>query len=351
MTDHAAFMAECLTLAARGRGNVAPNPLVGSVIVHAGRIIGRGFHERHGGHHAEVNAVASVSDPALLKESTLYVNLEPCCHFGKTPPCTDLIIGARIPRVVAGIVDPHAHVAGGGVRRLRDAGVDVTVGVALEECFEINRRFFTFHALKRPYIILKWAETADHFIARSDGSSKCISSEASRILVHEWRRDEAAVMVGTRTALSDDPALTVRHVSGKNPLRIVLDRTLTLPPSLQLFDRSTPTLVFNSLANRVEPNLEFIALDPTAGVKEILERLHGRGVLSVLVEGGSRSIQNFLEIDLWDEARVFRNPQLSFGAGTPAPRLELEPFHTETIGGDELAYYQNHWTKDIRGRE
>lgn len=350
VTDHTTFMTECLALAARGQGNVAPNPLVGSVVVHAGRIIGRGFHERYGEHHAEVNAVASVADPTLLKDSTLYVNLEPCCHFGKTPPCTDLIIGARIPRVVAGIIDPHARVAGGGVRRLREAGVDVTVGVSLEECFEINRRFFTYHALKRPYVVLKWAETADRFIARSDGSSKWISSESSRILVHEWRRDEAAVMVGTRTALVDDPALTVRHVNGKNPLRIVLDRALTLPPTLQLFDHSTPTIVFNTRADRREPNLELVALDPSAGVKEILENLHRRGILSVLVEGGGRILQSFLESDLWDEARVFRNSQLAFGAGTPAPRIEREPFHNETIGGDELAYYQNHWTRDIRGQ-
>lgn len=348
MNEHVAFMSECLALAARGRGNVAPNPLVGSVVVHRGRIIGRGFHERYGGHHAEVNAVAAVSDPTLLKDSTLYVNLEPCCHFGKTPPCTDLIIGARIPRVVAGIIDPYARVAGGGVQRLREAGIDVTVGVALEKCFEINRRFFTYHALKRPYVVLKWAETADRFIARSDGSSKWISSEASRVLVHEWRRDEAAVMVGTGTALVDDPALTVRHVSGKNPVRVVVDRSLVLPPTLQLFDRSTPTIVFNSRTNRTEPNLEFVAIDPNADVDEVLQRLYSRGILSVLVEGGSGILQRFLETDLWDEARVFRNPHLSFGVGTPAPRIELEPFDTELSGGDELSYYQNHWTHDIR---
>ncbi len=350
MLTHAHYMTECLTLAARGAGAVAPNPRVGALIVHGERILGRGFHEAFGGPHAEVNAVRSVNDPTLLSQSTLYVSLEPCCHFGKTPPCTDLIIESKIPRVVIGITDIFAKVAGGGIQRLRDAGVEVTLNVCAEACFEMNRRFFTFHALKRPYVILKWAETSDRYLARLDGTSRWITGEEARTEVHRWRAEEASIMVGRRTAELDDPALTVRHVTGRHPLRVVLDRELTLPPNLQLFDRSTPTLIFNALRQGAEPNIEYIKVAPTLPLHAILTELHTRGVLSVIIEGGGKLLSSVVNADLWDEARVFRNPHLTFGAGVEAPRLALAPHHLSMIGSDELTIYRNHSFDAVKAR-
>jgi len=341
MTSHETYMAACLALAVRGAGQVAPNPMVGSVIVHRDRIIGRGFHERFGGPHAEVNAVRSVTDTTLLKESTLYVSLEPCCHFGKTPPCTDLILETKIPRVVVGVTDPFAAVSGGGVKKLRAAGVDVVENVLAAECAEVNRRFFTFHREKRPYVILKWAETADRFIARSDGTSKWISGEAARTLVHTWRAEEAAIMVGTRTARVDDPELTVRHVAGRNPLRIVVDTDLALPPTLRLFDRSTPTLVFNAIRSEASPNLEYIVCAKNSGLAGLVSALDQRGILSLIVEGGRDTLARFIDADLWDEARVFRNPKLLFSEGIPAPQLLHPTPQVKTIGDDELFLIRN----------
>jgi len=350
MPGHEHYMSECLALAAQGAGHVAPNPLVGAVIVHRDDIIGQGYHERFGGPHAEVNAVPAVSNPNLLRESTLYVSLEPCCHFGKTPPCTDLIINAGIPRVVVGITDNFAKVSGGGIKKLRAAGVEVITNVSTAACFEMNRRFFTFHALKRPYIILKWAETADGFIARDDGTSRWISGEAARVEVHRWRAEESAIMVGKRTAEIDDPALTVRAVAGKNPLRIVLDPELTLPSRLQLFDRSTPTLVFNSVRAAVDGNLEYVRVSPGLPLPEILSHLHSRGILSVIIEGGAMLLQKAIELDLWDEARIFRNPLVTFGSGLTAPHLTESPSQTRSIGGDLLNLYRHPHLRAVQER-
>jgi len=336
MAAHETYMAECLALAAHGAGNAAPNPMVGAVIVHRDRIIGRGFHEQFGGPHAEVNAVRSTADSALLRESTLYVSLEPCCHFGKTPPCTDLIIGAQIPRVVVGVTDPFAAVSGGGIKKLRAAGIEVVENILAAECAELNRRFFTFHREQRPYVVLKWAETGDGFIARADGSSKWISGETARTEVHRWRAEEAAIMVGARTAAIDDPALTVRGVTGKNPLRIVVDSAAALAPTLQLFDRSTPTVVFNTVRESVEPNLEYVRLSPPLAPRGMLAELHRRGVLSVLVEGGSALLTSFIESGLWDEARIFTNPTVTFETGLAAPVMRVQPRRTESFGGDTL---------------
>lgn len=341
MPTHEMYMAECLALGAHGAGEVAPNPMVGAVIVSHDRIIGRGFHERFGGPHAEVNAVRSVSDTTLLEQSTLYVSLEPCCHFGKTPPCSDLIIDAKIPRVVVGITDPFAAVSGGGIRKLRAAGIEVIENVLSQECYELNRRFFTFHREKRPYVILKWAETADGFIAGADGTPQWISGEASRTLVHTWRAAEAAIMIGTRTARTDDPELTVRHVRGRNPLRVLIDNELQLPPTLKLFDRSTPTLIFNRLRSEVTPNLECVPYDENDGIASMLAILHSRGILSVLVEGGGETLARCIAANVWDEARVFKNPKLLFGSGIPAPQLAVPPRESTAIGDDSLSIFRN----------
>lgn len=341
MIAHESYMNECLALAAKGAGNVAPNPMVGAVIVHDERIIGRGLHERFGGPHAEVNAVRSVTDARLLKESTLYVSLEPCCHFGKTPPCTDLIISARIPRVIVGVADPFAAVSGGGIEKLRAAGIEVVEDILAPECAELNRRFFTFHRAQRPYVILKWAETADGFIARSDGTSQWITGELARTEVHRWRAEEAGIVVGRRTAALDDPALTVRHVTGRNPVRIVIDDALSLPPTLKLFDRSTPTLVFNGVRHEETTNLELVPYDRSGGLAAIVAALHTRGILSLIVEGGRETLSRWIEANLWDEARVFRNPNLTFGSGIAAPRLPYPAQKTTSIGEDQLSIYRN----------
>ena len=244
-------MYRCLQLAQAGAGHVAPNPMVGAVLVYNNRIIGEGYHREYGMPHAEVNCIASVKkeDLRLVNKSVMYVSLEPCAHYGKTPPCADLIIQYRIPKVVVGCRDPFPEVNGKGIEKLLAAGVNVTTGILEKECRELNKRFFTFHTQRIPYIVLKWAQSSDGAIAATDGSAIQISNAYSSILVHRWRSEEAAILVGTRTAMLDDPALTTRLWPGKNPVRLVIDRELKLPVSLRLFDESVPTVIFNELKN------------------------------------------------------------------------------------------------------
>ena len=309
--DHELFMQRCLDLAENGLGRVAPNPMVGAVVVHEGHIIGEGYHHRFGGPHAEVLAIEAVRNPSLLTESTLYVNLEPCAHQGKTPPCTNRIIRERIPRVVIGTVDPHSLVAGKGIQKLRDAGVEVLVEVLTDSCLKLNRRYFTFHKKKRPYLILKWAQTLDGFIdmEREPGTPigiNWITAEISRTLVHRWRSEEQGILVGTKTVLYDDPKLNIRNWEGHDPVRIVLDRHLTLPSDRQVFDGTLPTLIYNSRITKEEGLTEWVKAEfSLTDLFPVLTDLYQRNILSVMVEGGRALLDFFLLNDLWDEARVF----------------------------------------------
>lgn len=343
--NHEKFMRRCLELATAGMGNVAPNPMVGAVVVYEGRIIGEGYHRRYGEAHAEVNAIEAVADKSLLPESTLYVNLEPCSHYGKTPPCAEMIARLQIPRVVVGSGDPNPLVNGRGMEILRQAGCEVVTPVLEEECQELNRRFFTFQQHKRPYIILKWAETADGFIDKfrtRDEKPQWISNEASRILVHKWRSEEQAIMVGANTALMDNPRLNVREWQGRDPVRLVIDDELNLPPDLSLFDGSQKTLVFTlKNCNLVNENVGFVKIP--VGVDKIsfiIEYLYCNKILSVIVEGGAKLFSLMMERNIWDEARVFRGRAL-FGEGIKAPRLALKPVSEADIEGVGLFYYRN----------
>jgi diaminohydroxyphosphoribosylaminopyrimidine deaminase/5-amino-6-(5-phosphoribosylamino)uracil reductase len=314
------YMQRALELASLGRGQVSPNPMVGCVIVHQGRIIGEGWHQRYGDGHAEVNAVESVADQSLLSQSTAYVTLEPCSHFGKTPPCADLLIRHRLRRVVICNLDSNPLVSGNGMAKLRQAGIEVSTGVLEEQGRALNSRFFTFMEKKRPYIILKWAETADGFIARSNYDSKGISNPLSRKLVHQWRAEEDAIMVGTRTALYDNPRLNVRDWSGKDPVRVVLDKQLQLAPTLHLFDQSQSTLCFNLIKGEEQGRVTYILLEEGREVvSQVLDCLYQRKVQSLIVEGGGQLLQNFIDQQLWDEIRLFKSRQ-TFGEGIVAPR-------------------------------
>ncbi len=341
-------MSRCLDLAQEGIGKVAPNPMVGSIIVHNNKTIGKGYHEFYGGPHAEVNAINNVADKSLLKESTIYVNLEPCAHFGKTPPCANLIVEHEIPKVVIGCVDTFSEVAGKGIEKLINNGIDVKVGVLEKESLNLNKRFFTFHNKKRPYIILKWAQTQDGFIdvdrsfdsTHNENIDNWITTQNSKELVHQWRAEEQAIMVGTNTALNDNPQLNVREVEGKNPLRIVLDLNLRLPQNLHLFDKAIPTLVFNFQKNESHKNLEYIKLETENIITQILSELHQREIQSVIIEGGAQLLNTFIEQNLWDEARVFTGKK-EFNKGLKAPILARQPQQTETIDTDILNTYFN----------
>ena len=318
------YMRRCIELAKNGLCNVSPNPMVGAVIVCDGRIIGEGYHIRCGEAHAEVNAIRSVKDESLLKRSTIYVSLEPCSHYGKTPPCADLIIEKQIPRIVIGCQDPFSEVAGRGIQKLRDAGREVTVGVLEEECKSLIRRFITFNMLHRPFITLKWAESADHFIdiERTDGKPVVLSSPLTSMLVHKKRAEADAIMVGRRTALLDNPALTVRNWYGHNPIRVVLDRTLSLPNDLQIFDGNVPTLIFTEKQQPEKKNITYITINFNHNpLKQIMEALYQRKIQSLLVEGGRQLLQSFIDNELWDEAYIEKCPG-RLHSGVKAPQMD-----------------------------
>jgi diaminohydroxyphosphoribosylaminopyrimidine deaminase / 5-amino-6-(5-phosphoribosylamino)uracil reductase len=339
------FMARALELAQLGIGNVAPNPMVGCVIVHQGKIIGEGYHREYGKAHAEVNAINSVIYRDLLPESTLYVTLEPCSHHGKTPPCADLIILEKIPNIVIGTIDPFAGVAGKGVGKLHRAGCKVEVGVLEEECQELNRRFFTFHQKKRPYIILKWAQTEDGFIdidrsVEYFGQPTWITNDLSRIAVHKMRSEESAILVGTNTAQKDNPSLTVRDWFGSHPLRLVIDRDLRLSPDLELFNQKFPTVVYTSKPAVSKSNLEYKEI-PFDGdeIEHILADLHRRNIQSLIVEGGGKLLQSFINQSLWDESHVFIGRRL-FQKGVAAPKITGTPQSLDDLDGSSLYVYK-----------
>lgn len=335
------FMTRCLQLARLGERIVAPNPMVGAVIVHNDRIIGEGYHAFYGGPHAEVNAVASVEDESLLPESTIYVTLEPCSHFGKTPPCADLIIRHRFKRVVIGTGDPNEKVNGRGIERLRNAGIEVLSGVLEDECRELNRHFFTFHQKQRPYIVLKWAQTPEGLLDNADQQEGIawISAPETKSYVHRLRAQLHGILVGRRTVEKDDPSLTVREVHGLNPIRIVLDSNLSLSGQYRVLHDGNATLVLNTRKESEAGKLRFLQVD-TMEIPKICDRLHKEGIQSVLVEGGRATLQSFIDSGWWDEARVIIG-QHSFREGTKAPHLAANPSRTETWFGDTIYTYFN----------
>ena len=318
------FIRRAFELALNGKGSVSPNPLVGCVIVHGNRIIGEGWHGKYGEAHAEVNAIASVENKDLLPESTAYVNLEPCSHFGKTPPCADLLISHRIKKVVVSNLDCNPLVSGNGIKKLRAAGIEVITGILEKEGSGLNKHFFTAMKNQRPYIILKWAETTDGFIARENHDSKWISDEHSRQLVHKWRTEEDAVLVGQRTAQFDNPQLNVRDWTGRNPVRVVIDRFLKLGNGMHLFDRSQPTICYNVLKHEEHENLILVRLDEQEFTQQLVKDLNKRKIQSLIVEGGAFTLRQFIDAGLWDEARIFVSPK-TFEKGIPAPVLSGHP--------------------------
>lgn len=319
------YIRRCIELARNGLGTTYPNPLVGSVIVYDGKIIGEGWHKKSGESHAEVNAVKAVKDKSLLKKATIYVSLEPCSHFGKTPPCCDLIIKNNIPNVVIGTVDPNVKVAGNGIKKLIEAGIHVTVGVLEEECNALNKRFFTFHKKKRPFIVLKWAESQDGFIAPTEKLEKkpvWITNQYSRQLVHKWRTEEQAILVGTQTAIDDNPKLNARDWSGKNPIRLVIDQNNRIEKNNHIFDNQAVTIVFSKSIDTIKKeNTIFEILDFEKNIAEqIVQILYQHQIQSVIIEGGRQTLQTFIDANLWDEARVFVG-SIKFKEGTQAPTL------------------------------
>jgi len=332
------FMHRAFELAALGRGLVSPNPLVGCVVVHNDRIVGEGFHQKYGEPHAEVNAIESVVDKTILNECALYVNLEPCSHTGKTPPCADLLIRCKIKKVIIANVDSNPLVAGEGIKKLRAAGIEVTTGVLEKFGREFNKRFFTYMEKQRSYVILKWAETADGFVARENFDSKWISNEHSRQLVHKWRTEEDAILVGSKTAAHDNPLLNVRDWTGRNPVRIVIDRFLKLSERLHLFDRSQKTICYNVLKHEEHPNLSLIRLDEEDFLNALMHDLYKQKIQSVIIEGGAHTLSRFIESNVWDEARIFSSEK-TFKKGIEAPNLQGTLISQESILNDTLKTY------------
>ena len=340
---HEKYMRRCLDLAQLGLGAAAPNPMVGAVIVHEGRIIGEGYHRQCGGPHAEVNAVNSVKDKHLLLESTIYVSLEPCAHFGKTPPCADLIVKHKIPRVVIACIDPFAAVKGKGIEKLKQGGCEVITGVLEKEALALNKRFITFHEQKRPYIFLKWAQTLDGFMdkKRIEGEQgiRWITGPKAKKMVHQMRSQEQAILIGKNTAINDNPSLTTRLIEGPNPLRLVLDRAGDLPTALTVLSDANPTLIFSADKRDLPPQKEVVKIDFSKSViNQILDELHQRDIQSVIVEGGQKLLASFIEAELWDEAFVWVGQQ-SFGEGLKAPNLPFTPQTVRSVDQDQLLHY------------
>ena len=333
MNTNEQYMQRCLQLALKGLGNVSPNPMVGCVIVNENKIIGEGYHQKYGEAHAEVNAINSVQDKSLLKSSTLYVSLEPCNHFGKTPPCADLILKHKIPNVVIGIQDPFEKVNGSGIKKLIDANVHVTKGILETECREINKRFFTFQFEKRPFIILKWAQSKDGFIGKKNESLR-ISNELTRMINDTWRTQEDAVLIGGETARTDNPHLTVRKIKGRSPIRIILSESGNLSPHLNLCDGKATTIVY-SKNNNSYANCESVLIPNKNNLQFILSDLHKRNIQSIIVEGGSTILNQFVQENIWDEIRIFESENL-LENGISAPTINSAISLTEQIDNNQL---------------
>ena len=336
------YMSRCIELAKLAAGQVAPNPMVGAVLVYEDKIIGEGYHKKYGEPHAEVNCINSVlaENKDLIEKSTIYVSLEPCSHYGKTPPCVDLIIKNKIKKIVIGCKDIYKEVAGKGIEKLKNSGAEVIVDILEKECKDLNKRFFTFHQKNRPYIILKWAQSANGKIGSLSGERILISNDYSNRLVHKWRSEEAAILVGTNTALKDNPSLTTRLWEGNNPIRIVIDKENNLPSTLEVFNHEANTIIFNLYKDSIENNLQFIKLEASGLLEQILHSLFELNIQSVLIEGGSKTLQSFIDAGLWDEARIITNEEMMIENGIAAPELYgavLE--NQERYFSDLISYY------------
>lgn len=346
MNIHEKYIKRCIQLAKNGLGKTYPNPLVGSVIVLNNVVIGEGWHQKAGEPHAEVYAINSVKDKSQLKNATIYVSLEPCSHFGKTPPCSNLIVASGIKNVVIGVIDSNSIVSGKGVEYLKSNGCNVVVGVLENECLKLNKRFFTFHSKKRPFIVLKWAETADGFIDKkrdenSENSPNWISNSFSQQFVHKMRAAEQAIFVGTTTALNDNPSLNVRSWTGNNPVRVVIDKTLKLPENYNLLDGAVKTIVLTEKPSKNSTNLLFEVIDFEKNVPaQICKVLYKHEIQSVIIEGGAKTLQSFINENLWDEAFVFVGNTL-FDKGLKAPKIKKSPIEIEKISTDTLKIYKN----------
>ncbi|MET4137728.1 bifunctional diaminohydroxyphosphoribosylaminopyrimidine deaminase/5-amino-6-(5-phosphoribosylamino)uracil reductase RibD [Pedobacter sp. UYP1] len=346
------YMKRCLELAEMGNGQVSPNPLVGCVIVSGGKIIGEGYHQKYGQAHAEVNAIRSVTDrygeqaAELLKNAVAYVSLEPCAHFGKTPPCADLLIRHQLKKVVIGNRDPFPDVDGKGIEKLKNAGIEVVSGVLEEECFEVNRRFFTRITQQRPYIILKWARTANGYFAPKNSVQQWISGPLSKKLVHKWRTEEDAILVGKQTAIADNPALSAREWPGKNPVRIAIDRKLEIPADSKLYNQDAKTIIFNEQKTTVEGNIHFIEMEDMQYYlpQKIAYQLYLMDIQSIIIEGGANILNQFISSGLWDEARVF-NSTSSWDTGIHSPQINGNIMSVTQIDKDQLTIYKNYTNK------
>ena len=341
MKTHEYFMEKCIDLAKKGIQDVSPNPMVGSIIVYNDEIIGQGYHEKYGSNHAEVNAINSVQDKSLLEKSTLYVNLEPCCHHGKTPPCTDLIIENKIPKVVIGCKDSYSKVSGNGIKKLRNNLIEVIDCVLDDKCRELNRRFFCYHEKKRPYIILKWAKSKDNFIAPINQEKPFwMTSEKSKKLVHSWRAEEDAILVGRKTVVADNPSLTVRMCEGKNPIRIVIDKELSLNKKSNVFDDQAETIVFNNIKSAIIDKTTYLKADFNNLNEDILNQLYNRDILSLIIEGGTITINSFIEKNLFDEIRIFTTDKF-LKKGINSPEFsDINLIKTSIINNDKLEVYK-----------
>lgn len=340
--NHEKYIQRCIDLAKKAEGETYPNPLVGSVIVHNGKIIGEGYHKKAGQPHAEINAIKSVKDASLLPFSDIYVSLEPCSHFGKTPPCALKITEIGFKRVIIGTLDPHEKVNGKGKKIIEDAGIEVIDGILEKECQELNKRFFTFHQKKRPYIILKWAESADGFLDQNFKPVP-IGNPLTKQFVHVLRSREHAILVGTQTALNDNPSLTTREITGRNPIRILIDFDLKVPQGFQLYNNEAKTFVFNEMKEGIEENIHFIKVKRTHFPKQLLEKLYEHQIQSVLVEGGRFTLQEFINAGIWEETIIIKNPNLFLKNGTKAPEFNFKPDKVENFRDNVVEFHKKNF--------
>ncbi|RLJ23518.1 diaminohydroxyphosphoribosylaminopyrimidine deaminase [Chryseobacterium sp. 7] len=339
MNNDELYIKRCIELAQKALGNTYPNPLVGSVIVHNGEIIGEGYHHKAGENHAEINAINSVKNKDLIPESTIYVSLEPCAHYGKTPPCALKIKELGFKKVVIGAMDSHDKVNGKGKKIIQDAGIEAISGVLEKECIELNKRFFTYHEMRRPYIILKWAESADGFLDK-DFKPTAVSNTLVNQFVHQLRADEHAILVGTQTALNDNPSLTVRNTEGVNPVRILIDFDLKVPSNFNIYNTEAKTLVLNSVKEGTEGHIQFIKIDKNNFLPELMETLYKEQIQSVIIEGGRFTLQQFINAELWDEAIVIRNENMKLENGTKAPEFNHTASKTDIFRDNTISFFK-----------
>lgn len=339
MTDKD-YINRCIELALKAKGKTYPNPMVGCVIVHEGKIIGEGYHQKAGEPHAEINAIQSVENKELLKEATLYVSLEPCSHYGKTPPCALKIIETGFKKVVIGTLDHHEKVNGKGKDLILNAGIEVQENIQKEECTALNKRFFTYHQKKRPFILLKWAESADGFIDK-DFKPYPIGNQLTQQFVHKIRSEEHAILVGTQTALTDNPSLTTRKILGRNPIRILIDFDLKVPTDFNIFNHEAETIILNSRIEKQIENLHFIKIHQDKSLQNILDALYEKNIQSVLVEGGRKTLQRFIDAGIWDEAIIIKNPDLFLNHGTQAPKFSSTPDTIEKFREQMVEFHKN----------